>query len=85
MNNKSDCFLWLTFDGPSDALWVENLNTVLDDNRILCLGNGQRIKLPLNFYVLFELTDLKHTTPATITRCGMIYIDKNTITWQPLY
>jgi hypothetical protein len=58
---------------------MENLNTVLDDNKLLCLSNGQRIKLPADLRIIFEADDLKNCTPASISRCGIVYMDKDTM------
>jgi len=54
---------WVTFDGPVDALWIENMNTVLDDNMTLCLVNGERIKLKPALRMLFEVEDLSQAHP----------------------
>ena len=65
---------WIIYDGDVDALWVENMNSVMDDNRILTLTNGDRITLQKRTIMLFEVFDLQYASPATISRCGMVYM-----------
>ena len=70
---------WIIFDGDVDPEWVENLNSVLDDNRLFTLPNGERLGLPFNVKILFEVSNLKYATLATISRCGMVWFSDSTL------
>lgn len=76
-------FYWVTFDGPIDVLWIESMNTVLDDNMTLCLANGERIKLLPRIHLLFEVLDTASASPATISRLGVVYYHPNHLGWRP--
>jgi dynein heavy chain len=80
---ESDEKRWTIFDGPIDALWIENMNTVLDDNMTLCLANGQRIKLKSEMKCLFEVNDLAVASPATVSRIGVVYMTPSDLGWFP--
>lgn len=54
-------------------------NSVLDDNKLLTLPNGERLYLPDNVRILFEVESLSFATPATVSRCGMIWFSADLV------
>lgn len=57
---------WIVFDGPVYSEWFENLNTVFDDNRKLCLSSGEVLKLTENTLIVFEVESLSNVSPSTV-------------------
>lgn len=65
---------WMILDGDLDANWIESMNSVMDDNKMLTLASNERIPLKNYMRMIFEIRDLKYATPATVSRAGILYI-----------
>lgn len=82
---KENEMRWIIYDGDVDALWVENMNSVMDDNRLLTLPNGERIRLQPYCAMICETFDLQYASPATISRCGMVWVDPQNLGYLPYF
>jgi dynein heavy chain len=65
---------WVILDGDLDANWIESMNSVMDDNKLLTLASNERIPLKPHMKMIFEIRDLRFATPATVSRAGILYI-----------
>ena len=74
VRESTDIHSWVICDGDIDPEWIESLNSVLDDNRLLTMPSGERIQFGPNVNFLFETHDLSCASPATISRMGMIFL-----------
>ncbi|XP_055341295.1 LOW QUALITY PROTEIN: dynein beta chain, ciliary-like [Paramacrobiotus metropolitanus] len=74
---------WIVLDGDIDPMWIESLNTVMDDNKVLTLASNERIALSPNMRLVFEISHLKTATPATVSRAGILFLNVTDIGWMP--
>ncbi len=74
---------WIILDGDIDATWIESMNTVMDDNKVLTLVSNDRIPFTPTMRMILEIQDMKHASPATVSRGGVLYINETDIGWKP--
>lgn len=82
-NLTGDAPKWIVLDGDIDPMWIESLNTVMDDNKVLTLASNERIALTPSMRLLFEISHLKTATPATVSRAGILFINPQDLGWNP--
>ena len=76
-------YKWVVLDGDIDAVWIESMNTVMDDNKVLTLVSNERVPLSAAMRMVFEINSLKNATPATVSRAGILFINEVDIGWRP--
>ncbi|KAK5964096.1 dynein heavy chain PWA37_004439 [Arxiozyma heterogenica] len=77
--------VWIVFDGRIDSEYAETINSVLDDNKLLTLPNGERIPIAPNIHLLFETDTLHFATLATISRCSLIWVGDTIISKYDIF
>lgn len=82
-NLTTDSPKWIVLDGDIDPMWIESLNTVMDDNKVLTLASNERIPLTPSMRLLFEISHLRTATPATVSRAGILFINPTDVGWNP--
>ena len=72
---------WIVLDGDIDSEWIESMNTVMDDNRMLTLASNERIPLTTSMRLVFEISQLRNATPATVSRAGILFLNDTDVGW----
>ena len=84
--SKSDApgYKWMVLDGDIDAEWIESMNTVMDDNKVLTLVSNERIPVTGSMRLLLEVSHFRNASPATASRGGVLFLNEADVGWKPL-
>jgi dynein heavy chain len=82
---SSQKYKWCVLDGDVDPEWIESLNTVMDDNKVLTLVSQERIPLTPEMRLVLEVSNLRNATPATVSRGGVLFVNESDIGWRPFF
>jgi dynein heavy chain, axonemal len=82
-NDTAPKHQWIVLDGDIDAEWIESMNTVMDDNKMLTLASNERIPLTSTMRLLLEINHMNHCSPATVSRGGVIFVNAEDVGWRP--
>ena len=82
-NNPNAGPKWIVLDGDIDPNWIESLNTLMDENKILTLASNERIALTPQMRLIFEISHLRCATPSSVSRAGIIHLNVQDLGWTP--
>jgi len=75
--SEKDGMKLIVLSGDLDSCWAEGLNSLLDDNKCLRLSLSETLKLPEDFRIVLETSNVSSSTPAIISRLSAVHI------WTP--
>ncbi|XP_077979356.1 dynein heavy chain domain-containing protein 1-like [Glandiceps talaboti] len=76
---------WIVLDGDMTAKWVDHLTTLLDQQKKLCINNGEQLNIMDSTSMLFETCDMSTTSPALLSRCAVVYHGSQVVQWKMLF
>ena len=74
---------WIVLDGDVDPMWIESLNTVMDDNKVLTLASNERVPLTPSMRLMIEISHLRYANLSTVSRAGILFVNPSDLGWNP--